>query len=66
MTLYEHRVPAATTSIDQTIRAMWMRAREVISEWRHRRRTRYELARLNERELWDMGWTQSDAKFWRG
>ena len=61
MTQYEYRVPAATISIDQCIRAMWMRAREVISEWRDRRRSRYELARLNDRELWDLGLSRSDA-----
>jgi hypothetical protein len=33
----------------------------VFTEWRHRIRFRYDLERLNERELADMGITRTDA-----
>jgi uncharacterized protein YjiS (DUF1127 family) len=33
----------------------------VFTEWRHRIRFRYELERLTERDLADMGMTRTDA-----
>jgi len=53
-------------------RKLWTTAREAFSEWRRRRRSRHELMKLSDRELWDLSWTRSDAHaeavkpFWRG
>jgi uncharacterized protein YjiS (DUF1127 family) len=42
-------------------RACWSKLQTVFTEWRHRIRFRYDLERLNERELADMGMTRTDA-----
>ena len=42
-------------------RACWSNLQAVFTEWRHRIRCRYDLERLNERELADMGMTRTDA-----
>jgi uncharacterized protein YjiS (DUF1127 family) len=41
--------------------ACWSNLQAVFTKWRHRIRTRYDLERLNERELADMGMTRTDA-----
>jgi uncharacterized protein YjiS (DUF1127 family) len=41
------------------LRACW--SQTVFTEWRHRIRFRYELERLTERDLADMGMTRTDA-----
>jgi uncharacterized protein YjiS (DUF1127 family) len=41
--------------------ACWSNLQAVFTEWRHRIRSRYDLERLNERELADMGMTRTDA-----
>ena len=41
--------------------ACWTKLRAVFTEWRHRIRFRYELERLTERDLADMGMTRTDA-----
>jgi uncharacterized protein YjiS (DUF1127 family) len=42
-------------------RACWSNLQTVFTGWRHRIRFRYDLERLNERELADMGMTRTDA-----
>ncbi len=39
----------------------WSQLRALFTEWRQRIRSRYELKRLNERDLADMGLTRLDA-----
>ena len=43
------------------LRACWSNLQAVSTEWRHRIRFRYELERLTERDLADMGMTRTDA-----
>ena len=43
------------------LRACWSNLQAVFTEWRHRTRFRYELERLTERDLADMGMTRTDA-----
>jgi uncharacterized protein YjiS (DUF1127 family) len=43
------------------LRACWSNLQTVFTEWRHRIRFRYELERLTERDLADMGMTRTDA-----
>lgn len=51
--------------------SLWQMACDRLSLWRQRRRERSELARLNDRELYDFGASRSDAMaelqkpFWR-
>jgi uncharacterized protein YjiS (DUF1127 family) len=41
--------------------ACWSNLRAVFTEWWHRIRSRYELERLDERDLADMGMTRTDV-----
>jgi uncharacterized protein YjiS (DUF1127 family) len=43
------------------LRACWSNLQAVFTEWLHRIRFRYELERLTERDLADMGMTRADA-----
>jgi uncharacterized protein YjiS (DUF1127 family) len=43
------------------LRACWSNLQTVFAKWWHRIRFRYELERLNDRELADMGMTRTDA-----
>ena len=43
------------------LRACWSNLQAVVTEWRYRIRFRYELERLTERDLADMGMTRTDA-----
>jgi uncharacterized protein YjiS (DUF1127 family) len=43
------------------LRACWSNLQAVFTEWRHRIQSRYDLERLNERDLADMGMTRTDA-----
>jgi uncharacterized protein YjiS (DUF1127 family) len=42
------------------LRARWSNLQTVFTEWRHRIQFRYELERLSERDLADMGMTRTD------
>jgi uncharacterized protein YjiS (DUF1127 family) len=50
----------------------WSELRAVFIEWRGRINSRYELMMLDDRQLWDVGLTRSDAAneagkpFWHG
>jgi uncharacterized protein YjiS (DUF1127 family) len=39
----------------------WSKLQALFTEWRQRIRSRYEIERLNERDLADMGLTRLDA-----
>jgi uncharacterized protein YjiS (DUF1127 family) len=39
----------------------WNEIRALFIEWRRRARSRLELMSLDDRELWDMGLTRTDA-----
>ncbi|MGO8923614.1 MAG: DUF1127 domain-containing protein [Xanthobacteraceae bacterium] len=60
---------STTTQIVQTKRisenptAWWMRIKRVVAEWRHRSRSRRELANLSDRQLWDIGLSRYSANF---
>jgi uncharacterized protein YjiS (DUF1127 family) len=41
----------------------WSELRAAFAEWRERARTRRALRALDDRELWDMGLTRTDANF---
>jgi len=43
------------------LRACWSNLQAVFTEWWHRIRFRYELERLTERDLADMGMTRTDT-----
>jgi uncharacterized protein YjiS (DUF1127 family) len=43
------------------LRACWSNLQTVVAEWRYRIRFRYDLERLSERDLADMGMTRTDA-----
>ena len=43
------------------LRACWTKLQPVFTEWWHRIRFRYELERLTERDLADLGMTRTDA-----
>jgi uncharacterized protein YjiS (DUF1127 family) len=43
------------------LRACWSNLQSVFTEWWHRIRFRYELERLTERDLEDMGMTRTDT-----
>ena len=43
------------------LRACWSNLQTVFTEWRHRIWFRYNLERLTERDLADMGITRTDA-----
>jgi uncharacterized protein YjiS (DUF1127 family) len=45
--------------------ACWSNLQAVVTEWQHRIRSRYDVERLNERELADMGMTRTDASMKR-
>jgi uncharacterized protein YjiS (DUF1127 family) len=47
--------------IADRLRACWSNLQAVFTEWRHRIRSRYDLERLSERDLADMGMTRTDA-----
>lgn len=66
--------PAGIASAKRVTAAAWrccglMRAR--IDEWRRRARSRHDLMRLGDRELWDVRLTRADAQreaskpFWK-
>jgi uncharacterized protein YjiS (DUF1127 family) len=47
--------------IADRLRACWSNLQAVFTEWQHCIRSRYDLERLNERDLADMGMTRTDA-----
>src|SRR5262249_1572229 len=43
--------------------ARWLRMKRVVAAWRHRTRTRHELANLSDRQLRDIGLSRFGASF---
>jgi uncharacterized protein YjiS (DUF1127 family) len=52
-----------TKRISENRTAWWIRMKRVVAGWRHRARSRHELANLSDRQLRDIGLSRYSANF---